>query len=248
MTAHDLSTPAAVVGRVPPAWREISLLLVLWVAYTLARLLGDDDLGNAMGNAHALLELERALHVDIELWANEALHDVPSLALAASFWYASTHYLVTGAVLVWAYRSTAGTYRLVRTALAAGSVLGLVGFVLLPMAPPRMFPGYTDTMAATSDSGWWATQASAPEGLGNLTNQIAAMPSLHVGWAFWCTWVVFLLTRNRSVRALSVAYAVGTTVVVVVTANHWVLDAVAGVAVMAAGAVVAAGMVARAPR
>jgi hypothetical protein len=224
MTAHDLTTSSAVVGRrVPPAWREISLLLVLWVAYTLARLLGDDDLGKAMGNAHALLDLERALHIDIELWANGTLHDVPPLALAASFWYASTHYLVTGAVLVWAYRGTAETYRLVRTALAVGSVLGLVGFVLLPMAPPRMFPGYTDTMAATSDSGWWATQASAPEGLGNLT-------------------------RKRSVRALSVVYAVGTTVVVVVTANHWVLDAVAGVAVMAAGAVVAAGMVSRAPR
>jgi hypothetical protein len=239
MTVHDLSTPATLVGRrVPAAWRELSMLMLLWVGYTLARLLGDDDLGGAVGNAEVLLELERALHLDVERWANDALHAVPGLALASSYWYASLHYVVTAAVLVWAYRSAPPLYRRVRTALVVGSGAGLVGFIVLPMAPPRMLPGYVDTLAATAGSGWWAEQASAPEGMGSLTNQLAAMPSLHVGWAVWCAWVVLLLTRNRALRLLAVAYAVGTTVVVVATANHWVLDAVAGVAVIALGALV----------
>ncbi|MCY7374266.1 MAG: phosphatase PAP2 family protein, partial [Spirochaetaceae bacterium] len=88
-------------------------------------------------------------------------------------------------------------------------------YSLLPMAPPRMLPGYVDTLADTSDQGWWGSNASAPRGLGGLTNELPAMPSLHVGWALWCTWVVFLCCRRRSVRILAVAYTAGTTVVVV---------------------------------
>jgi hypothetical protein len=246
MTVHDLSTPAAaaLVGRparrMPAAGREIGLLVLLWLGYTLARLLGDDDPGNAVGNAEALLEVERALHLDVELWANDALHAVPGLALASSFWYASLHYIVTTAVLVWAYRAAPALYRRARTALVVGSAAGLAGFIVVPMAPPRMLPGYVDTLATTSGSGWWAGQASAPDGMGSLTNQLAAMPSLHVGWAVWCAWVVLLLTRRRILRLLAVGYAVVTTVVVVVTANHWVLDAVAGAAVVALGVAVSA--------
>ena len=65
------------------------------------------------------------------------------------------------------------------------------------MAPPRMLPGYVDVLATTSVHGWWGSDASAPKGLGGLTNELAAMPSLHVGWALWCAWVVFLCTRSR---------------------------------------------------
>jgi len=102
-----------------------------------------------------------------------------------------------------------------------------------------MLPGYVDTLAATSDHGWWGADASAPRGLGSLTNELAAMPSLHVGWALWCTAVVLLCVSRRWVRALAVAYAVITTVVVVATANHYLLDAVAGAAVIGAGALLA---------
>ena len=68
-----------------------------------------------------------------------------------------------------------------------------------------------------------------------MTNQLAAMPSLHVGWALWCAWVVFTLTKRRWVRIAAIAYPIGTTLVVIGTANHYVLDAVAGVLVMLFG-------------
>ena len=227
--------------RVPArrALREVLLLAALYVAYSAARKLSDADVAGAVSHAESLLRLESALHLDVEMWANRALQDVPLLALLASYWYAALHYVVTPLVLVTAYRRAPHRYRQVRSTLVAGSALGLVGFTLLPMAPPRMLPGFTDTLASTAGSGWWGTDASAPKGLGGLTNELAAMPSLHVGWALWCAWVVLLLTRTAWVRGLAVAYAAGTVLVVVATANHYVLDAVAGAAVMYAGSRIA---------
>jgi PAP2 superfamily protein len=231
------STPSPWTLRVPGhrALREVALLALLYAGYSAARMIGDADLAGAVANAEALLRVESVLHLDVEMWANRALQDVPMLALLASYWYAALHYLVTPAVLVTAYRRAPHRYRQVRSTLVAASALGLVGFTLLPMAPPRMLPGYTDTLATTAGSGWWGTDASAPKGLGSLTNELAAMPSLHVGWALWSAWVVLLLTRTTWVRGLAVTYAAGTVLVVVATANHYVLDAVAGAAVMLAG-------------
>ena len=227
-------------GTRPRAGRELALLAALYVAYSASRLLAHPGAGEATRNARDLLHLERVLHLDVEGWLNDGLSALPTLPLVASYWYSLLHYVVTPAVLVWVYRSHPGRYRVARNTLVAGSALGIVGFTLLPMAPPRMLPGYVDTLASTAGSGWWGSDASAPRGLGGLTNELAAMPSLHVGWAVWVAGVVLVCTRDRWARAVAVAYPVLTTVVVVATANHYLLDAVAGVAVMAAGAAVAA--------
>ena len=222
----------------PRAGVELALLALLYVGYSAARLLADGDVSRAVANAHDLLHLESALHIDVELSANRLMTGVPGLALVASYWYSALHYVVTPAVLIWVYRRHALGYRRVRNALVLATATGLLGFVLLPMAPPRMLPGYVDVLATTSGSGWWGSDASAPKGLGGLTNELAAMPSLHVGWALWCAWVVFLCTRNQWLRVAATCYAAGTTLVVIGTANHYVLDAVAGgVAVAVAVAV-----------
>ena len=192
----------------------------------------------ATENAHRLLDIEAALHLDFEAWANHLILYLPGLPLAASYWYSALHYIVTPAVLVWVYRRHPLGYRRVRNVLVGSTAVALLGFVLLPMAPPRMLPGYVDVLATTSVNGWWGSDASAPKGLGGLTNELAAMPSMHVGWALWCAWVVFLCTRNRLLRTLVAVYATGTTVVVVITANHYLLDAVAGVAIVAAAVLV----------
>lgn len=190
----------------PAPGRELALLVLLYVGYSAARLTADADHGTATANARALLHAEALLHIEVERWANSLVTGIPWLALASSFWYSLLHYVVTPAVLLWVYRARPACYREVRNALALGSTVGIAGFVLLPMAPPRMLPGYVDTLATTSGHGWWGSNASAPRGLGGLTNELAAMPSLHVGWALWCTWVVFLCCRHRSVRVLALAY------------------------------------------
>ena len=236
---------AATRGARPRAGLELVLLAILYVGYSAARLLADRDVSRAIANAHQLLDVEATLQLDVESWANHVVAASPGLALVASYWYAALHYLVTPAVLLWVYRRHALGYRRVRSALVVATATGLVGFVLLPMAPPRMLPSYVDVLAGTSGSGWWGSDASAPKGLGGLTNELAAMPSLHVGWALWCAWVLFLCSRNPWLRIAGVLYAAGTTLVVVGTANHYVLDAVAGAAVLALGVVVTRPRVSR---
>ncbi|HEX7188660.1 MAG TPA: phosphatase PAP2 family protein [Actinomycetes bacterium] len=231
--------PAETSTSRPTAGRELTLLALLYLAYSAARLVADPDLTTATANAHSLLRVEGDLSLDIERPVNAVLAALPALALASSYWYSLLHYVVTPAVLLWVYRSHPDRYRPARNGLVLGSALGIVGFALLPVAPPRMLPGYVDTLAATSDHGWWGADASAPRGLGSLTNELAAMPSLHVGWALWCAAVVLLCASRRWVRVLAVAYPVATTVVVVATANHYLLDAVAGAVVIGAGALLA---------
>jgi hypothetical protein len=229
-------------GRVRPRpCTELVLLGLLYVGYSAARLLADDDRRRAVANAHHLIGVESWLHVDVEAALNHLVAGAPAVALLASYWYAALHYLVTPAVLVWVYRWHPLGYRRVRNALVVASAIGLAGFVLLPVAPPRMLTGYVDVLATTSAHGWWGGDASAPKGLGGLTNEMAAMPSLHVGWALWCAWVVFLCSRSRWLRGLATTYAAGTVLVVLGTGNHYLLDAVGGAAVLALGVLVTAG-------
>jgi hypothetical protein len=94
-------------------------------------------------------------------------------------------------------------------------------------------------MAQYSSYGWWGGQASAPRGMGAMTNQYAAMPSLHVGWALWCGVMLWRYGGTRLTKILGVAYPLLTALAVMGTANHYFLDAAAGVVVMGAGLLLA---------
>ncbi|MFC8586349.1 phosphatase PAP2 family protein [Streptomyces sp. NPDC057217] len=224
--------------RKPRWWAELSLIGVVYAAYTGGRLLVRGDEASAVDHGLAILRLEGLLGIDAERPLNRLFTDVPALGIPADFAYATLHYLVTPAVLVWLFRRRPAHYRAARAWLMAATLLGLVGFTLLPTCPPRLLDaahGFTDTMAHFSAYGWWGGEASAPRGLGGMTNQYAAMPSLHVGWALWCGVMLWRYGRTPLVKALGVAYPLLTTVVVMGTANHYLLDAVAGAAVMGAG-------------
>ncbi|MCW2829319.1 MAG: inositol phosphorylceramide synthase [Aeromicrobium sp.] len=233
-----LPTARIVVRRLPVArgLLEVALLAALWIAYSASRLLADDDLGAARSRAADLLHLEQLLHIDVERWLNHALSPISQVAAPMSFWYASLHYVVTPAVLAYVFFRHRGDYARTRNALVIGSAIGLACYVLIPTAPPRLMPGgaYLDTLASTADVGWWSDHASAPAGLGQMTNELAAMPSLHVGWTIWVAWALWHHTGLTG-RTLACLYAAGTTMVVVATGNHWLLDAVGGVVVIAIG-------------
>ncbi|MFF5567228.1 phosphatase PAP2 family protein [Streptomyces sp. NPDC012623] len=223
----------------PRWWTELILLVVVYGAYSAGRLLARGDVSTAVDHGLAILRVEKALLLNAEHPLNRLFTDTPAIGIPADFAYASLHYLVTPAVLIWLFRRRPARYRAARTWLMVSTLLGLVGFTLLPTCPPRLLDaghGFVDTMAQYSSYGWWGAEASAPRGLGGMTNQYAAMPSLHVGWAVWCGVLLWRHARSPLVRWLGVAYPVMITVVVMGTANHYFLDAVAGVAVMAAGA------------
>ncbi|WP_328633360.1 phosphatase PAP2 family protein [Streptomyces sp. NBC_00356] len=219
-------------------WTELPLILLVYGAYSAGRLLAGGDVEQAVDHGLAILRAEQAVHLNLEHPLNRLFTREPWLGVPADFWYASLHYLVTPIILVWLFRRRSEIYRTARTWLMTSTMIGLVGFVLLPTSPPRLLAanhGFIDTMAHYSSYGWWGGAASAPKGMGGLTNQYAAMPSLHVGWALWCGVLLWRHARSPYVKAMGVAYPLLTTVIVMGTANHYFFDALAGVAAMALG-------------
>ncbi|MEV8566780.1 phosphatase PAP2 family protein [Streptomyces sp. NPDC051322] len=226
----------------PRWWTELLVIAVVYTAYSSGRLLARGNTESAIDHGLSILHLEKTLHFNLERPLNRLFTDTPALGIPADFAYASLHYLVTPAILIWLFRRRPVQYRLARTWLLISTMLGLIGFTLLPTCPPRLLApaeGFVDTMAQYSSYGWWGDDASAPRGLGGMTNQFAAMPSLHVGWALWCGVMLWRYGRTPLTRILAVLYPLTITFVVIGTANHYLLDAVAGAAVMGVGLVLA---------
>ncbi|MBO7936475.1 MULTISPECIES: phosphatase PAP2 family protein [Streptomyces] len=223
-------------------WTELPLILLVYACYSAGRLLARGDVTTAVDHGLAILRFEKALYLNAEHPLNRLFTREAWLGVPADFWYASLHYVVTPAVLVWLFRSRAEIYRAARTWLMTSTFIGLIGFTLLPTCPPRLLAeshGFVDTMAQYSSYGWWGGEASAPRGMGGMTNQYAAMPSLHVGWALWCGVILWRHGGTRLAKTAAIVYPLVTTIVVMGTANHYFLDAAAGAAVMGAGLLLA---------
>ncbi|MDX3229797.1 phosphatase PAP2 family protein [Streptomyces sp. ME19-01-6] len=230
-------------GSRPRWWTELPLIAVVYAAYSAGRLLARGDVTTAVDHGLGILHLEQRLSIDFETPLNDIFTAHKLIGIPADFAYASLHYVVTPAILAWLWkRRRAADYRLLRTWLLISTLIGLVGFTLMPTCPPRLLEaghGFVDTMAQYSSYGWWGGEASAPRGLGGLTNQYAAMPSLHVGWALWCGVVLWRHGRSAWAKVLAVGYPLSIAIVVMGTANHYFLDAVAGAAVMGVGLLLA---------
>jgi PAP2 superfamily len=214
----------------PRLWREIALVAVFYAAYTLVRLLIPHDDAGAYAHAGQVMRLEHAFGPNIELSLNHALLHAPALAKIANIYYATAHFAVTLLVLVWLYRQRPEQYRWLRTSLLIATAVALIGFWVYPLAPPRFLTGdgFVDPVTAFHSFGLY----SSPQA-GSLTNQFAAMPSMHAGWAVWCAVAVIVSTRKPLIMAIASLYPIVTILVIFSTANHYVLDAVAGITVMA---------------
>jgi hypothetical protein len=237
-------TPGIEAGPRPPLrwWTELPLIVLVYACYSAGRLLARGDVTSAVDHGLTILRVEKVLHLNAEHPLNRLFTRESWIGVPADFWYASLHYLVTPAILIWLFRSRAAHYRRARTWLMTSTFIGLIGFTLLPTCPPRLLSaghGFVDTMAQYSSYGWWGGEASAPRGMGGMTNQYAAMPSLHVGWALWCGVMLWRHGGTRTMKVLGVAYPLLTTIVVMGTANHYFLDAVAGAAAMGVGLLLA---------
>jgi PAP2 superfamily len=231
------ATGRASIGRSAPsrskAWtrwvRELVLVAGLYAAYMAARALIGIHIDDAEARGLDILDLEAAFALDIERPLNALVTAIPPLGLLAAYLYATLHYVATPAMLVWMAVRRRGAYKVERNALLIATAIGLLGYWLLPTAPPRLVDaGLTDTMAAFSDLGWWGGAASAPRGMESLSNQYAAMPSLHVGWAVWVAACLAAHAPRRLVRRWAWIYPAVMALVVMATANHYLLDVVAG--------------------
>lgn len=216
---------------------ELLLIRVTYYAYAQIRLAaagGSNSAGRVTAEEHGeeIHSVERALGIDIEHWANHAVVQVDWLRGFFDFYYESFHFGVPLAILAVLYWRRPVDYRWARTAIGFATVFALIGFWLYPLAPPRLMPGlgFIDTVHGPQDF----TQPDYGT-LTELTNQYAAMPSLHFGWSLWCGLVILILAPRWWMKALGLLHPLFTVTAIVVTGNHWVLDAVGGAAVVGAG-------------
>ncbi|MFD5741841.1 phosphatase PAP2 family protein [Streptomyces massasporeus] len=216
---------------------ELLLLRVTYAAYSQVRLAaggGSNSAGRAEAEEHGrqVYDLERVLHLDVERWANHTVVGIDWLRDVLDQYYTSFHFVVPLAVLAVLYWRRPDDYRWARSALGFATLLALVGFWLYPLAPPRLMPtlGFIDTVHGVQDF----TQPDYGT-LTALTNQYAAMPSLHFGWSLWCGVVIAILASRWWLKALGLLHPLLTLASIVATANHWVLDAAGGAVVIAAG-------------
>jgi hypothetical protein len=211
-------------------WVEaLAIAWLLWL-YDAITNLAPVRLHVAIGHAWGLLHLEQSMHLDPELALDHWLAGHHTLGLILSNYYDNAHFGVTLGLLGWLWWRRADLYRPLRNSLVLVNLLAFIVFWRYPLAPPRMLSsyGFTDVVASTHAFGSWHSGALAQH-----ANQVAAMPSLHMAWAAWCTLAVWRISERRWLRCLAVLYPCVTVLAVLATGNHFVLDLVGGLVAMA---------------
>jgi len=218
--------------RRPVWWQEIAIIAFGYWLYTLGRNAIPEQETIAFRHGRSIQHLQDILRLNWELSINRFVARTEWLAQVMNYYYATLHFFLTIAVMVWLFVRRPHVYRGARTALVATTMFGLLGFTLYPTAPPRLLPqyGYVDTVLKFHTWGSWADPNIAEH-----SNQFAAMPSLHIAWGLWTGLVLYACARRLWVRLLGLVYPFGTLVVIVGTGNHFLLDAVGGALIVALG-------------
>lgn len=223
------------------AWRrlpwgiEVVSIGLGYALYSFVRVLAPHRVDVSYRHAYEVQDVERALGVFHELGVNAFLTRHPWLEIGASYYYATLHFIVTPLLLAWLWKRRQRLYGPLRSALVISTLSALFIYATWPLAPPRFaLPGAVDSVL--DHPVLWASG----HGVEGFINDLAAMPSLHVGWAVWCAVAIVSVLRSPW-RHLAWLYPLFTTVVVVATANHYLLDAVAGTVVVL-GALYACGL------
>jgi hypothetical protein len=212
---------------------QVALVGAAIVAYFGARGLTEADPSRALRHAQAVVDWEQRHHLHDELALQKLVIGHGRVIDVLNWIYIWGHWPVIIAVLVWLLRTHPEPYRLLRNAIFISGAIGIVVFVLYPVAPPRLAGiGLVDTVTQQSHA-YRVLQPPA------FVNQYAAIPSLHVGWDLLVGIFVFRHARHRVTRAFGVVTPIAMTTAVVLTANHFVIDAALGALVALVGLAVA---------
>lgn len=219
-------------------WFEILLIAIGYWVYSLVRNSVPERDEAGMRHAHQVWDLEQSLGLGIEYTVNHAVNSITWLIIGMNYYYATFHFIVTLGVLVWLFRKHPAQYASIRLVLFVTTGIALVGYYSYPLAPPRFMRGeghdFVDTVKVHHT---WGSMASGD--LAHVSNQYAAMPSMHIGWSLWCGITIAVLAKPVWVKVLGLLYPVTTLFVIISTANHFWLDAVGGTTCLAFGFAVA---------
>lgn len=201
---------------------ELLVIAFLLVIYDYVAGLAPNRKAAALAHGRDLL----ALSPDgLEKSADHWLHGVTWLIDPAAYYYDLAHIDVTLGIFLLCYFLRPLAYRQARTALVLINLAALVVFLAYPVAPPRLLDaGFFDLVA---DSGTWGAW-EAGGAVADHANEYGSMPSLHLAWATWVAMTVWSMTTNRWLRGLGILHVVLTTLVVIFTGNHYLIDLLAG--------------------
>jgi hypothetical protein len=215
----------------PRGWRHLALQFAVWLgfygAYQLARGLADRGVTEAFTNGTVVIEAQHRLGLLFEPVVQRFVEGSRFLITATSITYWLSQFAVVGLALLWVYFRHHERFAGFRNWLIAANLIGLVGYILMPTAPPRMFPewGFHDTLAE------YAAVAHQDPLIASLSNPFAAMPSLHAMDAFIVSVVMSSVVRSRIARLAWLGWAPWVWFAVMGTGNHYWLDCAAGVAI-----------------
>jgi membrane-associated phospholipid phosphatase len=228
---------AAAGRRLPRGWAHLGLQFAIWIGFYLvyqaARGVADrGGADEAFANGQWIIDAQRDLHSMFELTLQRAVESSTLLIQATSWTYWLSQFAVVGIALLWVYFRAHDRFYRLRDTLIAANLIGLAGYVLLPTAPPRMFPeaGFHDTLEAH------AAVNHSSNLVAGFANPYAAMPSLHSADALIVGVTMALVVRRRWAKALWLAWPAWVWFSVMATGNHFWLDIAAGVAVAAVAA------------
>lgn len=251
-------------------WKEALIVAVFYGIYSFTRnLFGSNKIAadgipeQAFTNAERVIRAELWLHLHHEQTVQSWF--LP-YRLFIQFWnvyYGTAHFIVTLGVFVLLYVKRADVFPQWRNTLAAMTALAIIGFAWFPLMPPRLLDEPCPRDDPTSYGGACIESDLRPEGgfgfvdtlveyggpwsfdsktMASISNQYAAMPSLHIGWSTWCAIALWPLLRRWWTKVLVLLYPMTTLFAIVVTANHYWLDGIGGLAAFGVGALIGWGL------
>ncbi len=230
-------------------WREVAYVASFYAVYSMVRNTQGSatvSTAHAMRNALRVIRLERLLGIYHEQALQQAFLGNRLFIGFWNFFYGSFHFVVTAFALILLFQKFPARYRKYRNTLAFTTGLALIGFATFPLMPPRLLPapyGFVDTLAKYGTL--WSFDSGA---MHKISNQYAAMPSLHFAWSTWAALALIPALRRPWARALAALYPLVTLFAIVVTANHFYLDAAGGALILAGGALLGSPLAARVER
>ncbi|MGK5532245.1 phosphatase PAP2 family protein [Streptomyces sp. URMC 129] len=212
----------------PPLIRELLLIVALYTGYKVGRRAANGQFSEAFENAERIWDLERALRLPSEAWVQDVVLHSETLIRAINVYYATVHFPAMVLFLVYMYWRRPGHYLWFRWVLTWLTGAALVLHLLMPLAPPRLFR--TGDMVDTSAVyGPGVYEEPDPD---SMSNQFAAMPSLHVGWAVLIALTLIVATRGR-LRWLWLIHPLITVLAVIATGHHYWMDGIVACALLA---------------
>ena len=215
--------------------KQTAIVLVALAVYEAARSLIEPNWALAIANAERIAELERGLSFAWEQSLQRAFLGVPELITAMNLFYFIGHFVLTGLFFLWLYRSSRDGFRSFRNGFMVATAIAVLIHWWFPTAPPRVVGdlGIMDTLHV-----FWNIDIGSPTASA-FSNPVAAVPSLHAGWAVGVGVGLVRYGRQTALRVLGALYPIAVILTIVVTGNHFIFDAVAGVAVLGLGFLVA---------